>query len=176
MIYYFTPYSKIKDLGKEYNHYMRLIGEDDSACFLDGDVAFLVPEFGSIIERYSELYPSAVLTARTNRIHRLSRQLDGEMDEECNMRELIKKAEGRKHLTSVTEIKNGEGLSGFLMVVPRKIWKEVPFKEGIGLLGVDSQFRIDLHLAGVPTLIMDALFVFHSYRLLNGHSFKNHLV
>lgn len=176
MIWHFQPYSLTKNLGWAYNQYMQLIPDDDSACFTDGDVMHLLPDFGTIIHNYAERYPDAVLTAKTNRIHHLSKQLDGVMDEECNVRDLMMKAYSRKHLTTVTEVMPGEGFSGMLMVVPKKVWKKVPFVENGGCLGVDSAFRIALHQAGIKTLIMDGLFVFHSYRLLNGVSYKSHLI
>lgn len=175
-IWHFIPYSLTKNLGAEYNACMRLIPNEDSACFTDGDTLHLVPDFGAIIQNYAERYPDAVLTCKTNRIHRLSKQLDGPIDDTCDIRGLMMKAYSRRHLTSVTEIKPGEGLSGVLLVVPKKIWKLVPFVENIGLLGVDSQFRIALHDKGIKTLIMDGLFIHHSYRLLTGVENKNHLL
>jgi hypothetical protein len=149
---------------------------DETVCFTDGDTAFLTSDFGDIIENYHARFPDAVLTCRTNRIHHLSKQLDGKMDEECNMRELIKKAYSYSERTTVTEIKPGEGMSGLLMVVPKKVWLKVPFKENGGCLGVDSQFRIDLHNAGIKTYIMDGVFIFHQYRLLHGAGHKEHLL
>lgn len=169
-----TPYRSDRNLGKCYNDIMRM--SDETVCFTDGDVMFLTSDFGHLIEDYHQRFPNAVLTCRTNRIHPLSKQLDGKMDEKCDVRELLKKAEERKHLRTVTEIKPGEGLSGVLMVVPKSVWLKVPFKETGECLGVDSQFRIDLHNAGVKTYIMDGVLVFHSYRLLNGINYKNHLI
>jgi hypothetical protein len=171
---YSTPYRTDKNLGKYYNDVMRMAKQ--TVCFTDGDTAFLTPDFGDIIENYHANYPDAVLTCRTNRIHPLSKQLDGKMDEECNMRELIKRAYHYSNKTAVTEIKPGEGMSGFLMVVPYKVWERVPFVENGACLGVDSQFRKDLHSAGIKTYIMDGLFVFHTYRLLQGHQYKEHLL
>ena len=167
------PYRLDKNLGKAYNDIMRM--SDQTVCFTDGDTMFLTPDFGHIIEDYHNRFPDAVLTCRTNRIHHLSKQLDGKMDEECNVRELLIKAEERKHLKTVTEIKPGEGMSGLLMVVPKKVWEKVPFVENGGCLGVDSQFRIDLHNAGIKTYIMDGLFIFHQYRFLQGAGYKKHL-
>ncbi len=133
---------------------------------------FLTPEWGTIIEEYVNEYPEAVLTCRTNRIHATSKQLD-----KCNsvdVQEMINEATERKHLRTVTPINPGEGMSGFLMVVPVKVWEQVKFKEGIGCLGVDSQFRMDVHNAGIPIYIMDGLLVYHIYRL--GHDTKGHLL
>lgn len=176
MILYCTPYRTDKNLGLAYNQTMRLLGPGDAACFTDGDSCFLTPDFGTIIESYHERYPDAVLTCKTNRIHVLSKQLDGQMDEICDVREQMMKAYSRKHLNTVTEILPNEGMSGVLMLVPKKVWRKVPFVETGKALGIDSQFRMDLHKAGVRIFIMDAILVFHTYRLLNGVQYKSHLL
>lgn len=175
MIIYVIPYRTDKNLGRAYNEIMRLVDEDDSVCFHDGDTSFLTPDFGTIIERYHKQFPDAVLTCRTNRIHKLSKQLDGKMDETCDMRQLMTKAKDYSSRATVTEIKNGEGMSGVLMLVPKKLWRQVPFVETGKPLGVDSQFRIDLHKAGKRILIMDAVLIYHGYRLLHGPEYKEHL-
>ena len=135
---------------------------------------FLTPNWGTIIEEYVALYPDALLTCRTNRIHHLSKQLLPKVNR-FNIIELIDAAKNCCQERTTTEILPGEGMSGFLMVVPIEVWQRIPFKEGIGCLGVDSQFRIDLHNAGVKTLIMDGLIVWHTYRLATGVNDKTHL-
>jgi hypothetical protein len=142
---------------------------------MDGDVMFLTPNWGTIIEEYVALYPDAVLTCRTNRIHHLSKQLD-KMQFGHQVDIVINNAMCRSALRTVTPIIPGEGMSGFLMVVPIALWQQIPFKEGIGCLGVDSQFRIDLHNAGKEILIMDGLLVWHTYRLATDVNDKTHLV
>jgi hypothetical protein len=169
-----TPYRLDKNLGKAYNDIMRM--SDETVCFIDGDTMFLTPDFGHLIDDYHRRFPETVLTCRTNRIHPLSKQLDGKMDEECDVRKLLCKAEERKRLRTVTEIKPGEAMSGLLMVVPKKVWHHVPFKETGGCLGVDSQFRKDLHSNGIKIYIMDGIFIFHQYRLIQGAGFKQHLI
>ncbi len=176
MILYCTPYNTEKNLGKSYNEIMRLLGPNDSACFTDGDSCFLTPDFGHIIQGYAERYSDAVLTCKVNRIHNLSKQLDGQMDEVFDVRELIMKAYSRKHLTTVTEIKPGEAFSGVLMLVPKRVWQKVPFVETGKALGIDSQFRMDLHTVGIKVYIMDAILNLHLYRLLNGAGYKQHLL
>lgn len=176
MILFCTPYRTDRDLGKGYNEVMHLLKHEDAAGFIDGDAMFLTSDFGHIIADYHIRYPDAVLTCKTNRIHHLSKQLDGEMDNVCDVRENIIKAESQKRLTTVTEILPGEGMSGVLMLVPKKVWAQVPFIETGGCLGIDSQFRIDLHNAGIKIYIMDGVFIFHSYRLLQGASYKAHLI
>ena len=176
MILICEPYRTDKNLGKAYNDVMKLLGPDDYAVFKDGDAMFLTSDFGTIIEDYIKLYPAAMLTCKTNRIHPLSKQLDGNIDEVCDLRELTMKAYTRKELRTVTEIKPGEAFSGVLMVVPKKLWNEVPFIENQGALGIDSQFRIDLHKTGKKVYIMEGLFIFHAYRILNGITYKQHLL
>jgi hypothetical protein len=175
MILICTPYRTDKNIGKAYNDVFSMLGPNDSACITDGDLMFLTPDFGTIIEEYSNLYPGEVLTCKTNRIHNLSKQLDGGIDEVCDLRQLTRKAESRKLVRTITEIKPGEGMSGLLMLIPKTVWVQVPFVEK-GALGIDSQFRIDLHKAGKRILIMDGLFVAHLYRLLNGINDKSHLL
>ena len=186
MIHYTTPYRTDKDLGKAYNEAMQLVtywnsyeGGDKSndythVCLMDGDVMFLTPNWGTIIEEYVEQYPDAVLTCRTNRIHNLSKQFDSAIQDH-SVESLIKIANFRAIKRTVTEIPPGEGMSGFLMVVPVALWQKIPFKQGIGCLGVDSQFRIDVHNAGKQILIMDGLLVYHIYRLGKPDGYKEHL-
>ena len=137
---------------------------------------FLTPNWGTIIEEYVALYPNAVLTCRTNRIHHLSKQLLADGLQILSVEGMIGQAECVKELRCVTTILPGEGMSGFLMVVPVALWQQIPFKEGIGCLGVDSQFRMDVHNAGKQILIMDGLLVWHTYRLATCVNDKTHLV
>ncbi len=175
MIHYTTPYSTDKDLGRAYNDTMHLCSlAFTHICLMDGDIMFLTPDWGTIIEEYVNEYPEAVLTCRTNRIHAESKQLDRQLMTCTDVETMINSATDRKRLRTVTPINPGEGMSGFLMVVPVKVWERIKFIEGIGCLGVDSQFRMDVHAAGIPIYIMDGLLVYHIYRL--GHDSKTHLV
>lgn len=176
MILYCTPYRTDKNLGKSYNEIMRMIAAEDAACFTDGDSMFLTADFGHIIDWYHNEYPEAVLTCKTNRIHPLSKQLNGNLDEVADVREAIIKAESQKKIQAVTEILPGETFSGVLMLVPKKVWMEIPFIENGKCLGVDSAFRQDLHKAGKKVYVMEGVYVFHQYRLLHGINYKNHLL
>jgi len=174
MVHIITPYSPLKDLGKSYNDAMRLIPENDTACLIDYDVQFLTPDFYSIIEKYTELFPDCVLTCYTNRIHHLSPQLyGGRISDNSDIKYHISIAEKLKD--NSYQAKEIQIMSGFLMVIPKSVWHKVKFKEGIGCLGVDSEFRKDLVAAGIKIMLMESLYVFHQYRLLNGVHDKTHL-
>jgi hypothetical protein len=178
-VWHFQPYSITRNLGEEYNNYMRLIPDSDSCCFTDGDVLHLVPTYGQIIHEYAQAYPNAVLTSYTNRIHELAK---GQLLPISNeIKPCIEYAEGIKGKREVTEI-NGS-VSGFLLVVPKHIWKRFPFPETNqykpgqpNLLGVDNGFTNQVRANGIKVLRMEGLFVWHSYRLLSNGLNKSHLL
>jgi GT2 family glycosyltransferase len=170
-----TPYATDKDLGRQYNQAMAMIPDSGHACLMDIDAMFLTPEQPGIIQQYVERYPDAVLTCYTNRISPLSKQLyGGKMNEDSDIKTHIKIAATlQKNERTVKVI--GNPISGFLMVVPKKVWQKVPFLEGIGCLGVDTWFSRALHKKGVPILLMESIYIFHSYRIMNGVHSKEHL-
>lgn len=174
-----TPFSQTKNLGAEYNAEMALIPDGDAACFIDGDVCFLTPDFGTILHTYANEYPHNVLTCYTNRIHALS------VGQTCNhfsnnIEECIRIAEMyRDNEQGVCSIQ--DPVSGFLLVVPKSIWLKHKFVESNqyrpgepNLLGVDNMFTNQVRAAGVEVLRMNRLLVWHSYRLLDGS--KKHLL
>lgn len=174
MLHTLTPYSPTKQLAEAYNTAMSLIPEGDTACLIDYDVQFLLPDTIARIEEYSELYPNFVLTCYTNRIHHLSPQLlNGKISDVYDIKFHIGIAEGLRS-NNFDTFRIGI-MSGFLMVIPKKVWQKIPFR-GEGCLGIDSNFRDDLTKAGIPILLMTSVYVFHQYRLINGVGDKRHLI
>lgn len=178
---FFTPYSQEKDLGKEYNEYMAMIGDDDVAVITDGDVMFLTPDFGSIIFNYACQNRDCVMTCWTNRIHRLAKEqlkysdpVTGLALDDCDIEQEIVNADIISGTATATPVAGP--LSGFLMVVPKSVWYKIPFREGIGLLGVDTWFYKDIRAVGIPVMRMDGLYVWHTYRLMYGVNNKQHLL
>lgn len=170
-----TPYSSSKDLGFEYNRIMSLIPEGEHACLMDIDAMFLTGRQPAIIEDYIKQYPNAVLTCYTNRVSPLSRQLlHRKVNENSDVRAHIPCAVMMQMKPmSVRRVSNM--ISGFLMVVPKSVWNVVKFAEGMGCLGVDTKFSRHLHINRIPILIMETIYVFHSYRLEHGIYHKKHL-
>lgn len=177
-VWHFTPYSVEKDLGKAYNEYMSLIGEDDWACIRDGDTMFLTPDFGDIVFNYAYQNPGCVLTCYTNRIHPFAKeQLVENTDiNSPNILHQISIAEYNLKTYNDFAYKCFGPLSGFLMLIPKSVWNKVKFKEGVGLLGVDTQFYKDLRAANIPILRMDGLYIWHTYRLGKNIKDTTHLV
>lgn len=170
------PYSTTKNLGLAYNQQMALIPDGDAACFLDYDVQLLTPDAGAIIQKYAEQNPNAVLTSFTNRIHPLNTEqlLNGKLDDNPNMnRHLIIAKQQAAYEHTVTPIHNH--FSGFLFVCPKHIWEQYPFPENGGCLGVDTEWFKLLKRNNVPVLRMNRVYVWHTYRLLQGINNKEHL-
>lgn len=171
------PYCLEKNLGKAYNEAMRLIPDEDWMCYLDYDAMLLTPDAPAILHEYATRYPDAgLLTAYTNRIHQTSQQLlHGQINENDSMRWHLQQAiKQKENLYQVTPIRRN--VSGFLMLVSKKTWQEHPFAETGECLGIDTDYWKRLREAERPMYRMDGLYVFHTYRMLNGINDKTHLI
>ncbi len=175
MTYYFTPYSTTKNLGAEYNKYMALLQDGDTAVVTDGDTCFLTPDYGMLIDAYVTKYPDAVLTCWTNRINEKAEQQYPQHRDEPDMRVHMEVAATLVD-APVHDVTALHGfVSGFLMVIPKKVWSlvggfaEQQVYEGRGphnLLGCDNDFTNRVRGAGVTILRMNRLYIWHTYRLL----------
>ena len=179
MVHIITPYSVDKNLGKAYNVAMALIPDNDWACILDYDVMLLTPDAGQILNNYAEMFDGdndvRMLTCFTNRIHPMSKQLFGSVvNDNSDIKNHISIAESRKeYLYQTTEL---DVFSGFLMLIKKQWWEEQQFTEDLKCLGVDSDYRERLAGRGKKTLRMDGLYVWHTYRIMNGIRDKRHLL
>lgn len=62
MIFYGTPYSIEKRLGRAYNTFMVLLPQPmDFGCLSDGDTMFTTPDYGHLIQRVVEETPACRL-------------------------------------------------------------------------------------------------------------------
>jgi hypothetical protein len=177
-VWHFTPYSVSRNLGAEYNSYMELIPEEDSACLMDGDAMHLVPDFGHIIHEYAVRNPNAVLTCYINRIHELAKGQRLVVSDDVLT--CLKVANGMRNNTYKTTPITGS-VSGTLLVIPKHIWKKYPFTEENAyrpgepnILGVDNHFTNQIRANGIQVLRMDSLLIYHQYRLLTNS--KEHLL
>lgn len=175
MIHFISPYRTDKDLGLAYNQAMSLIPDGDWACITDYDVLPLTPDFGQIVEEYTKKYPdTGIFTCRTNRIGNPDQQMFGDSITNPNILFHFNTAEEAKaKLFQSTEIK--APISGFLMVIKKDTWNKIKFPEGRGCLGVDNLFSNAIARAGMKILLMDSIYVWHTYRLKNGTKDKSHL-
>lgn len=172
------PYSLEKNLGKAYNETMSLIPDGDWACLIDHDVQFLTPDAIKHLHEYVRLYPyTGIFTCFTNRLHPLGKQQlwREEVEEDDSMRHHTHMAQYAKaRLYRTTELI--KHISGFLMMISKEMWKEIKFSEDKLCLGVDNDFSDRVLKSGRDIKRMDGIYVWHSYRLLNGIKDKTHLL
>lgn len=169
------PYREDKDLGKAYNDVMEMIPDNEHAVIMDTDTMFLTPQQPGIIMQYIKKYPDAILTCYTNRISPLSKQLyQGKVNSNPDILSHI--ANANKLQAGPLSVRMiGNAISGFLMVVPKSVWHKFKFIEGIGCLGVDTWFSKMCHQKQVPILLMESIYIWHTYRIENGIYDKKHL-
>lgn len=177
MIHVCTPFNMDKDLGRAYNDAFERCHEDDWLCVIDYDVCFLTPNSIPIMYKYIESYPNTgMFVCRANRIHRLQlcQLAEDTPSENDSIGYWIAQAEEREKL--VPEVSEIAGpVSGFLMLVSKKTWRENKILEGRKCLGVDNQFSMSILQSGKNILCMEGLLVWHSYRLKDITD-KTHLI
>lgn len=180
MVHVVTPYRLDKNLGKAYNDAFARCPEEDWLCLMDWDTMFLCPTAIAELHRYAEVYPeTGIFTCWTNRIHKgaVQQLWPGYYDDRdigLHMEVASNWMEGDS--LRVTELK--KHISGFLMMISKKTWNEIKFREDGKCLGVDNEYSDRILQAGKKILRMDSLYIFHLYRMgmLGGTKDKSHLL
>jgi GT2 family glycosyltransferase len=177
-IYYFTPYSLEKNLGKAYNDYMKLVpSSDDWVALVDADIMFLRPDFGHQIAEIVSKYPDAgMFTCYTNRVGNARQRYPGMW----NVADML------KHRKVATDLQKNRRcniqeilppISGHLMVFRKSTWEmSGGFTEDKKILGVDNNFSNRVHSMGKKIYIMCGVYMLHYYRMAEGRAYKNHLL
>jgi len=187
MILDITPYNTDKNLGKAYNDAFRNTSDEVThICFRDGDTCWLTPDYGVHLAEYVRLHPTDVLTCWTNRINERAEQQVKQVNtlrKSYDMRDHLMAGSGyRRFIYETTPLRSF--VSGFCMVVPRSVWVNHKFAEQqvysdrgpTNMLGVDNDFTNRIRAAGIQVLRMDGLYIWHTYRLLQGDNDKTHLL
>lgn len=173
-----TPFSLDKHLGRAYNEAFAGVDDDDWVCLIDHDVLFLTPNTIKILHQYAERYPDAgIFTCYASRLHPLAPdQILGRWPSEItDIRYHIELATKQEQIgVKITRLNHI--ISGFLMMVCKKTWLEIPFNEDLLCLGVDNNFSQKVLDAGLPIYRMESVYVWHTYRLIEGIMNKTHLL
>lgn len=177
MIYYFVPYSTEKNLGKAYNQHMDLLPKDDDwGVLMDGDIMFLTFDWGHQIEKAIEDNPDAgIISCYTNRISKRKSQLY-----EINSPNILvhrEQATRLNHQFGGTYKKISQNISGFLMIIKKKTWKDAgKFHERDDMiLDIDGLFSREVRTLGKSIILMRGMYVFHYYRMAEGRHYRDHL-
>lgn len=172
MIHFLSPFRLDKDLGRAYNEAIGLLPLHHHVCIMDYDAMLLHHEQVQRLYDYVKLYPNDLLTCYPSRSHEKCRQKCPVELNSNDMRNHITIAKQRlQRGTQVREI-NGV-ISGFMMLFPVNIG--VTFKQGIGCLGVDNDFSQRVLDAGKRILLMESIYIWHTYRLDKSKTDTSHL-
>lgn len=178
MVHVVTPFRTDKNLGLAYNEAFKHYSDEDWLCLMDWDAYFLTSDAINHLIRYTELYPkTGIFTAWTGRIHSSnSIQLyKGIVNEDGEIRNHIAIAEYLKqNLYQVAPIH--KVISGFLMMIKKETWNEIKFSEDMKCLGVDNEYSQRILDAGKTIFRMEGIYIWHTYRLINGVKDKRHLL
>ncbi|MCY1720176.1 hypothetical protein OU798_07470 [Prolixibacteraceae bacterium Z1-6] len=184
MIWFFTPYSYTKRLFDAMDSYMDLVeDENDWVCFLDGDTAFLLPDFGHQVKTYTDRYPdTGLFTCYASRCHyQLQVRRGTEMDNPDILyhRQQAETIYNELH-GQVKEV--NRRVAGHLLVMRKRTWLQIRpevmrmvQKQDKRILGVDTKISNAIIHAGLKIRLMRGMYIFHYLRLKEGFSNDKHL-
>ena len=184
MIYFFTPYAFNKKLFDAWDSYMDVVGNpEDWVCMMDGDVLFLISDFGHQMQTYIDKYPdTGLFTCYASRTSRPQLRWPGSDMTNPSIiyhrfkAELIYAA----HHGKVVDLEDLNAL-GYLMLLKKSTWllireqvKEWTLDKNI--LGIDTRISKAIRKAGLKTYLMKGMYVLHYYRMKNGENDKSILL
>ena len=175
MIWFFTPYSFEKRMFEAWDKYMGLVPDpEDWVCMMDGDILFLLADFGHQLQEYIDLYPGAgMFTCYASRAHRKAFIPKGTNIKEASILYHHSKAEKmRKDFQGKVKVIPEESL-GHLLMMKKGIWlkirdrvAELCAKQKI--LGVDVRISRAVREQEMKILLMRGVYVLHFFRMKYG--------
>ena len=182
MIYYSSPYTTDKNIGKFYNQFLEILpSNEDWACFIDGDTLFTTYDYGYLIEKVVAENPSVdCFTAYTNRVAcewQIAPNVDKETDDIKYHRKFGEdlKSSYRTSVMDVTDKPRNSVLSGFFILLKKQSWIDIGRFKETGMLGVDNDLHWKLQDCGKKLMLMQGLYLYHWYRG-GDRSYKKHLI
>lgn len=164
-IHFTHPFSLEKNFGKELNETFAIIPEGDWVCVMDWDCMILASDQVQVIYDYvNQNSEAGMLIARSNRSGSLGQRINGHFSMADEM--VMQHERAMKFLKEPIRVTvSNEKISGFLMLISKKTWNEIKFSEDLKILEVDRTYARALLGAGKQILIMDSIYVWHSYRI-----------
>lgn len=182
MIHRIQPFSESKNLGKAYNDHIRIIPEGSWICIQDYDTYFFPPgnkepSFYSNMLEYIKLYPNqGIFTCYTNRTLCKEQQYRGQIYDNPDIKHWRNiSTEVHKRPTSLKDI--NKEISGFCMLFNKDVWEKAGgfMEREKRCLGIDNNFCWSVLEKGFKIGLMENVFCFHYYRLVEGIKYKEHL-
>lgn len=179
-IHIISPFSPDKRLGKAYNDTIKHLPVNDWVCVMDYDAMFLLPEQVTRMYEYIEAYPGTTLFVCYG-----SRVKDGVPQQYAAGRfeDVTDIADHARLASSQLNIMDGlnvkpvtRSVAGFLMLFSVATWQSFPFDEARRCLTVDTNFSKRILRAGGKILLMESIYIWHTYRLMQGKNYIKHLL
>ena len=180
-IHIISPFAPDKNLARAYNNTIRHLPATDWVCVMDYDAMFLIPEQINRMYEYVAAYPGTDLfVCYGSRVKDGVPQqyLFGRKEQVATITDHINIARNllaadRQQLT-VKQV--NRSVAGFLMLFSVETWRRFPFDETRKCLTVDTNFSKRILRAGGKILLMESIYVWHTYRLLEGKNSIKHLL
>lgn len=168
-IHFVTPYSFEGNLGKAYNEeFEKVQNDEDWVVLLDGDSHFFT-DWGQQIRNHILRRPDAgMFTCITNRVGNKQQCYGGVVSDNADYLYHARLAK-RLAVENLGVVKESSRIiSGLLMAVKKKTWKEMGGFHENGILKVDNMFSRKLLDCRRPIYIMMDVYMIHYYRFLEG--------
>lgn len=175
MIWYFTPYSFEKKLFDAWDAYMNLVQDpNDWVCMMDGDVLFLIADFGHQMQEYIDKYPdTGLFSTYASRAHRQEYIRKGSDMENPSILYHYDQAEKCKNTLHLKVKTIDKPALGHIMLIKKATWllirdrvKEIT--EGHKILGIDVRISRAISEMNMPVLLMRGIYVLHFFRMKYG--------
>lgn len=178
-VWYSTPFSTEKNIGKALNEFCENIPDKDWICLMDGDSMFLTPEWGlqikETIKRHGNEFD--LIGCVTNRLGRKIQLVDGMDYDNFDVKYHYGKAVELRdnNWCEVEDITSKRYVAGLLMLFPKTLWNKIKFKENCSYF--DDVFSKEVLKNKGKLGLMKGLYKFHFYRGWsdNPKSSKDHL-
>jgi hypothetical protein len=175
MIWFFTPYSFEKRLFDGWDNYMNLVTDpEDWVCMKDGDIMFLLSDFGHQMQQYIDAFPdTGMFTCYASRAHWNVFMRKGVNANDPSILYHHTQAENIKKQFHL-QVKNIEGGAlGHLLLMKKATWLKIRDRvaklcSDQKILGVDVRISKAVYEADMKILLMRGIYVLHFFRMKYG--------
>lgn len=179
-IHFLAPFSITKNLAKAYNDSIKHLPAEDWICLMDYDAMLLLPEQVSRMYEYIAAYPdTSLFVCYGSRCKDgLPQQFEkGAYEAYTDIKQNIEIAKRILIDNYVKATPVQRSVAGFLMLFSKATWEKHKFMEGFNrCLRVDTAFSKGILRTGGKILLMESIYIWHSYRLMEGKLSIKHLL
>ena len=178
---FITPYSLDRKLFEAYDNAIRNQPPGQWVCMLDGDTAFLRSDFGHTIAAYIDKYPdTGIFTCYASRCF-YNYQVPAYVNQQNDSIKYHKQIAENLHKTTylqVTEL--NKQIAGHMIVIKKETWDIIRLNvlnrcKHETIEGVDTAISREILESGRKIYLMNAVYLLHYYRLIEGQSSRKHL-